>query len=117
MLLERNGKTSSGKLTRHINIWYFFTDKINTKEIEVEWCLTKKMMANFTTKPLQGSNFRRLRDLTMGTTMISFNKSKISSKSTGTMTKRDGRNKVSVLERSQTAVRQDSPTSVGLLAQ
>jgi hypothetical protein len=37
MLLERNGKASSGKRTQHINIRYFFiTDRINTKEIEIK---------------------------------------------------------------------------------
>jgi hypothetical protein len=36
ILLERNGK-SSGKRTRHINIRYFFiTDRVNMKEIEIE---------------------------------------------------------------------------------
>jgi hypothetical protein len=43
MLLERNVKASSGKQTGHINIRYFFiTDWINMKEIEIEWCPTKK---------------------------------------------------------------------------
>ena len=116
MLLERNGKASSGKWTRHINIRYFFiTDRINMKEIEIEWCPTKEMVAYFMTKPLQGSHFSRLRDLIMG--MTSINKSKIPSKSTVTVTKRDGRIKVRNLERSQTAVRLKGPTSVGLLAQ
>ena len=72
MLLERNGKASSGKCTWHINIWYFFiTDRVNMKEVEIKWCLTKDMVADFMTKkPLQGSHFRRLRDLIMGMTSI-----------------------------------------------
>jgi hypothetical protein len=38
MLLERNDTASSGKQTRYINIQYFFiTDRINMKEIEIEW--------------------------------------------------------------------------------
>jgi hypothetical protein len=86
MLLERNGKASSGKWTRHINIRYFFiTDRINMKDIEIEWCPTKKMVADFTTKPLQGSHFRRLHGLIMG--MSSIKKAKILSKSTVTVTK------------------------------
>jgi len=53
---ERNGKTSSGKCTRHINIQYFFiTDRVNMKEISIDWCPTKMMVADFMTKPLQGS--------------------------------------------------------------
>ncbi len=71
MLLERNGKASSGKHTRHINIRYFFiTDRVNMKEVEIKWCHTKDMVADFMTKPLQGSHFRRLYDLIMGMTSI-----------------------------------------------
>ena len=67
ILLERNGKASSGKRTRHINIRYFFiTDRVNMKEVAIEWCPTKKMVADFMTKPLQGSHFRNLRDYIMG---------------------------------------------------
>ncbi len=80
MLLEKNGKASSGKRTRHINIRYFFiTDRVNMKEVEIEWCPTKEMVADFMTKPLQGSHFRRLRDLIMG--MKSIKKAKNPSKS------------------------------------
>jgi hypothetical protein len=71
MLLEKNGRASSGKRTRHINIrYYFITDRVNMKEIEIEWCPTKEMVADFMTKPLQGSHFRRLRDLIMGMTKV-----------------------------------------------
>ena len=99
------------------------------KEIEIEWCPTKEMVANFMSKPLQGSHFRRLRDLIMGMPSIkkakipskgmsSVKKDKIPRKSTVTVTKRDCCIKVRELERSrQTAVRSASPTSVGLLAQ
>jgi hypothetical protein len=67
------------------------------------------------TKPLQGSHFRRLCDLIMG--MSSIKKAKIPNKSTVTVTKRDCHIKVRALERSLTAVRPVSPTSVGLLVQ
>jgi hypothetical protein len=36
------------------------------KEISIGWCPTKKMVADFMTKPLQGNNFRNLRDCIMG---------------------------------------------------
>jgi hypothetical protein len=36
------------------------------KEIIIDWCPTKKIVADFMTKPLQGSNFRNLRDYIMG---------------------------------------------------
>jgi hypothetical protein len=67
ILLEQNGKALSGKRTRHINIRYFFiTDWVNMKEISIGWCPTKKMVADFMTKNLQGSHFRNLRDDIMG---------------------------------------------------
>jgi hypothetical protein len=60
MLLERKGKASSGKRTQNINIWYFFlADRINLKGIEIKWCLTKEIVADFMTKPLRRSHFRR----------------------------------------------------------
>jgi hypothetical protein len=67
MLLERNGKASSSKRTKHINVRYFFiTDRISKGEVRVEWCPTKDMVADFLTKPLQGSLFKKFRDLIMG---------------------------------------------------
>ena len=37
ILLERNGRASSGKRTRHINIRYFFImDRVNMKEISFD---------------------------------------------------------------------------------
>ena len=36
------------------------------KELSVAWCPTEDMTGDFWTKPLQGSSFRRLRDLVMG---------------------------------------------------
>jgi hypothetical protein len=66
ILLEKNGKASSGK-RRHINIRYcVITHRVNMKEISIDWCPTKKMVADFMTKPLQGSLFRELRDYIMG---------------------------------------------------
>ena len=66
MLLERNGKQSSGKKTRHIEIRYFFIkDNIDRKRVSVEYCPTNLMWADFFTKPLQGSQFRLLRALIM----------------------------------------------------
>jgi hypothetical protein len=66
ILLKRNRKASSSKRTRHINIHYFFiADQVNVKEVAIEWCPTKKMVADFMTKPLQGSHFRNQRDCIM----------------------------------------------------
>jgi hypothetical protein len=67
MLLERNGKVSSSKQMKHINVRYFFiTDRISKGEVCVEWCPTKDMVADFLTKPLQGLAFKKFRDLIMG---------------------------------------------------
>ena len=62
--LETNGKRSSSKRTRHINIRYFFVkDKVDTKEVEIKYCPAGMMIADFLTKPLQGSAFTTFRDL------------------------------------------------------
>jgi hypothetical protein len=63
MLLEKNGQGSSSKRTQHINIRYFFVaDRITAGEMKVEYCPTGDMLANFFTKPLQGSAFRKFRE-------------------------------------------------------
>ncbi len=60
ILLEENGRSSSGKRTRHLNIRYFFvTDRISSNEIQVEYCPTGEMRGDFFTKPLQGSLFQK----------------------------------------------------------
>jgi hypothetical protein len=64
MLLEKNGRESSSKRTRHINICYFcVADQIAADEVKVEYCPTADMLGNFFTKPLQGSLFWKFRDL------------------------------------------------------
>jgi hypothetical protein len=66
MLLEKNGRGSSSKRTCHINIRYFFVaDRIKQGELRVEYCPTGDMVADYFTKPLQGSLFRRMRDTIM----------------------------------------------------
>jgi hypothetical protein len=65
--LADNGKASSGKGTRHINIRYFcITDRIAHKEIAVQYCPTKEMIADYFTKPLQGILFYKFRDQILG---------------------------------------------------
>jgi hypothetical protein len=67
ILLEKNGRASSGKRTKHINTRFFFiTDRMAKKEVSVAWCPTEDMTGDFWTKPLQGSSFRRMRDQIMG---------------------------------------------------
>jgi hypothetical protein len=67
ILMEKNGKASSTKRTKHINIRYFFvTDRIKNKELDVEWCPTGDMVGDFMTKPTQGAVFKLFRDQIMG---------------------------------------------------
>jgi hypothetical protein len=69
MRMEQNGILSSSQRTRHINIRYFFIkDRVDKGELEVLYCPTDRMIADFFTKPLQGKKFCDFRDLIMGIT-------------------------------------------------
>jgi hypothetical protein len=58
ILLEKNGKASSSKRTKHINIRYFFiTDRLSNEEVSVVWCPTEDMIGDYATNPLQGALF------------------------------------------------------------
>ena len=66
MLLEKNGRASSGKRTRHIDIrFYFVADRVASGDLRIEHCPTEEMLADYFTKPLQGALFYRLRDQIM----------------------------------------------------
>ena len=66
MVLEKNGKASSSRRTHHINIRYFFvTDRVVKGEVIIRYCPAKEMLADFFTKPLQGTPFRKFCDLIM----------------------------------------------------
>jgi hypothetical protein len=66
ILLEKHGRASSGKRTRHINIRYFFvTDRIAANEVSVQYCPTKEMISDYFTKPLQGILFQKFRNFIM----------------------------------------------------
>ena len=72
MKLIVNGKRSCGPGSRHINIRYFFMkNRLDTENINVVYCPTSEMLADFYTKPLQGALFRRFRDVIMGLQHIS----------------------------------------------
>ena len=65
--MEKNGRNSCTGNSRHIDVRYFFVkDRIDKKEIKVEYCPTEQMLADFFTKPLQGGLFRKFRDVIMG---------------------------------------------------
>ena len=64
MLLEENGRLSAGKRSRHLNIRYFFvTDMIKKGMIDIKYCPTDDMIADFFTKPTQGGSFKKFRKL------------------------------------------------------
>jgi hypothetical protein len=60
--MRREVSRDFSRRTRHINIRYFFiSDWVKNKEMRIEYCPTKEMLADFFTKPLQGSLFKKLR--------------------------------------------------------
>ena len=65
--LENNGRQSSSKSTRHINIrYYFITDRIIKQEASVEFCPTFDMIGDYFTKALQISQFCQFRNIVLG---------------------------------------------------
>jgi hypothetical protein len=67
ILLERNGKKSSSKRTRHLNIRYFMvTDQVEKGNISIKYCPTDEMIGDFMTKGLQGVKFAKFRKAIMG---------------------------------------------------
>ncbi len=64
---EKNGRKSCGPNSRHIDIRYFFIqDRIGLANIDVQYCPTEQMLADFFTKPLQGNLFRKFREVILG---------------------------------------------------
>ena len=73
ILIEKNGRLSCGKHSKHINIRYFFMlDKQAYKEIDIQHCGTKNMVADYFTKPLQGMQFTRFRNMILGIIPIDY---------------------------------------------
>jgi hypothetical protein len=71
MKLEENGKASSGKRTRHFNIKYFYiTDLISRNQVQIKYCPTDEMIADYMTKPLIGIKFQKFRKLIMNKSSI-----------------------------------------------
>ena len=62
ILLEKNGKKSSSKSTKHIAIrYYIITDRVKADELNIEYCPTGDMVADYFTKPPQGKKFYQFR--------------------------------------------------------
>ena len=67
ILLEKNGKKSSSKRTRHLNIRYFIvTDQVEKGNMSIQYCPTDEMIGDFMTKGLQGIKFAKFRKAIMG---------------------------------------------------
>ena len=70
ILLEKNGRSSCGEKSRHINIRYFFIkDVLQREKITVTHCSTERMMGDYFTNPLLGNLFTTMRDIIMGITL------------------------------------------------
>ena len=62
ILLEENGRSSAGKQSRHLNIRLFFiTDHIKKGNINIKYCPTEEITADYLSKPLMGQKFKRFR--------------------------------------------------------
>ena len=71
MLLEQNGRAFSTRQTRHLNIWYFFvSDRIKKNEVQVQYCPTNNMLADYLTKPVQGATFRKFHNAIMNCNLV-----------------------------------------------
>ena len=71
ILLETNGKRSSSKRTRALNIRYFFlTDQVEKGNLSIEYCPTGEMIGDYMSTPGQGKLFKKFRDLIMGYSLV-----------------------------------------------
>ena len=65
--IKKNGKRSSGQKTKHMDNRYFWIkDRLESEKIKVVYCPTLQMLADFFTKPLQGTLFKKFRDVVLG---------------------------------------------------
>ena len=81
MKMLKNGRESCTGNSRHIDIRYFFVkDRVDKGEVEVIYCPTEEMLADYFTKPLQGALFEKLRRVIMGWDPISILQDAVASK-------------------------------------
>jgi hypothetical protein len=60
--LEKTGRVSSSKQSKHIKAEYFLIkDYYDAGEVDLRYCSTYTMWADVLTKPLQGQKFRDMR--------------------------------------------------------
>jgi hypothetical protein len=62
MLLEKNGKKSSSKRTKHIGVRYFFIkDRVDSGDLTIKHFATEVMIGDHFTRSLQGALLHKLR--------------------------------------------------------
>ena len=67
MQMEMNGVLSRGRKSRHVDVRFFFIkDRVEKGEVDIGFCGTDDMVADYLTKPLQGNKFFRFRDAILG---------------------------------------------------
>ena len=65
--MAKNGKASSGKQTRAVNIQCFYIkDQIDRGNVSIDYCHTDKMTSDCMSEGLQGLKFRKFRHRIMG---------------------------------------------------
>jgi hypothetical protein len=115
ILIERNGRQSSTKRTRHMNVRFFYIKElVDSGMITIEHCPTSHMLADFFTKPLQDHQFRKLRDQIMNLDSSSPYHSEHSSHRSVLKNRADG---CDVRKQTTSAVRTDSRSYKDVLMQ
>ena len=67
ILLHEKGRGSLGKRTRHIEMRYFcIHDNVNRGNLKIFYCPAEDMVADYMSKPLQGSLFLKFRRSVLG---------------------------------------------------
>ena len=69
--MESNGKNSSGDKSRYINIIFSIKDVLIRDNMEPIYFPTERMIADSFTKILQGSLFKKMKDILMGLSILS----------------------------------------------
>ena len=63
ILLEVNGKSSSGKIIRALDICYFLmTDKVEKRNVQIKYFPIDEMWGYFVTNPTQREKFRNFKN-------------------------------------------------------
>ena len=58
ILLKTNWRASNSKRTKHIKVkYYLIEDKVDQKEVTINYCPTEQMWTDINTKPRQGTVF------------------------------------------------------------